>query len=111
METREHLYADDPAQGPPDCKTNLPGVDYFLLGDGLIQAAVQVCPSGACTPLGSLIMHPGHLGPKRAAFTFQPNEGLAPTAVRVRVDLADHQPRGPGLETRWTDVAGVPTVT
>jgi len=41
MEVKEHLYADDPGRGPEDGWTTLPGVDYYFLGNGLIQAAVQ----------------------------------------------------------------------
>jgi hypothetical protein len=33
MEVAEHFYTDDPAQGPPDAKTTLDGVDYFFLGN------------------------------------------------------------------------------
>lgn len=40
MEVKEHFYSDDPARGPADAKTTLPGVQYFFLGNGLIQAAV-----------------------------------------------------------------------
>jgi len=40
MEVKEHFYADDPRCGPEDAWTTLPGVDYFFIGNGLIQAAV-----------------------------------------------------------------------
>ncbi len=37
----EHVYGDDPTRGHPDCRTRLDRVSYFLLGNGLVQAAVQ----------------------------------------------------------------------
>ena len=72
MDMKEHIYADDPKVGHPDIRTYLEGVDYFFIGNGLIQAAVQVCRSGEGTPLGLLIMNPDRFGPKRAALPWLP---------------------------------------
>jgi hypothetical protein len=58
MEVAEHFYADDPSRGPVDGKTTLEGVDYFFLGNGLVQAAVQVTPAAGATPVGLLVMDP-----------------------------------------------------
>jgi len=108
MEVAEHFYSDDPTQGPPDAKTTLAGVDYFFLGNGLIQAAVQVCTSGLATPLGLLILHPERLGPKRTALTFDLKHGLAPTTVRIRTATGLLAPQPGSLDAHWTDVGGVP---
>lgn len=108
MEVAEHFYADDPAHGPPDAKTTLDGVDYFFLGNGLIQAAVQVCSSGQGTPLGLLILHPERLGPKRCALTFDLEHGLALTTVTVHTGTRVFAPHGQSLDAQWTDVDGVP---
>ena len=62
MDTEEHIYADDPAVGPPDVRTDLEGVSYYFLGNGHVQAAVQVDPSGVGTAVGLLVMNPGQLG-------------------------------------------------
>ena len=110
MELAEHFYRDDPSNGPPDVRTNLEGVNYFFLGNGLIQAAVQVCTSGQGTPLGLLIMHPERLGPKRSALTFDIDAGLEPTMVTVRVEMRSYQPQAAYVDARWTDIDGVPAV-
>jgi hypothetical protein len=83
MEVEEHFYADDPRRGPADAKTTLRGVDYFFLGNGRIQAAVQVAPAGDGTPVGLLLMDPERFGPKRAALSFDKDSGLAATALSL----------------------------
>ena len=116
MEVKEHFYADDPARGPADARTTLPGVEYFFLGNGLIQAAVQVCDAPGATPAGLLVMDPERLGPKRRALTFDPRAGLDPTLVRVVEGRTIHRARGrsvrakrlpeglvPWVEVRWSD--------
>ncbi len=90
METEEHFYADDPSRGPADGKTTLEGVDYFFLGNGRIQAAVQVTRAEGATPVGLLIMDPERFGPKRAALTFDGSAGIAGTAVSILIgDVRD----------------------
>jgi len=110
METEEHFYTDDPAVGHPDVRTDLEGVEYFFLGNGHIQAAVQVCTSGMGTPAGLLCMHPERHRPKRHALTMHPEEGLLPTALRIRTPAGTAQPTTDELEARWVDLAGVPAV-
>jgi len=110
MDMQEHFYTDDPAVGPPDVRTRLADTDYFFLGNGHIQAAVQVCRSGEGTPLGLLIMHPERFGPKRSALTCDPEAGLAKTVVTVRVGdtVFTHQPKN--LRAQWDESEQVPTV-
>lgn len=110
MEVAEHFYSDDPKQGPPDARTTPDGIDYFFLGNGLIQAAVQVCTSGQATAVGLLIQHPARLTPKRRALTFDPQHGLAPTAVTIRAGGRVVVPPGAALEAQWVEVGGVPAV-
>ncbi len=50
IDVQEYFYDDDPAQGHPDVRTKLKDVSYFFLGNGFIQAAVQVSPGGEGTP-------------------------------------------------------------
>ena len=69
INVKEHFYDDDPLSGHPDVRTRLRDVSYFFLGNGLIQAAVQVAPSGEGTPAGLLIMNPERFGKKREALT------------------------------------------
>jgi hypothetical protein len=110
MEVAEHFYADDPSRGPVDGKTTLQGADYFFLGNGLIQAAVQVTPAAGATPVGLLVMGPETLGPKRAALTFDRRDGLAGTAVRLVDGRAVHAARGAAVRARWLPRAADPRV-
>ena len=110
MDMKEHIYADDPKVGHPDVRTELADVDYFFLGNGLIQAAVQVCRSGAGTPLGLLVMHPDRFGPKRAALTCEDKEGLYPTTVSIRINGKDYSPVASELQAVWTNIEGVPAI-
>jgi hypothetical protein len=106
MEVQEHFYADDPSRGPVDGKTTLDGVDYFFLGNGLIQAAVQVAPRGGATPVGLLVMDPERLGPKRAALTFDERTGIAATALSLVERGVVRAARGASVRGRW--LPGVP---
>jgi hypothetical protein len=110
MDMKEHIYADDPEVGHPDVRTYLDGVDYFFSGNGLIQAAVQVCRSGEGTPLGLLIMHPDRFGPKRAALTCDESDGIEGTTVWVRLDGTDYAPEANQLIAAWDEIDGVPAV-
>lgn len=101
MEVKEHFYADDPAKGPPDVRTTLPGVQYFFLGNGLIQAAVQISPVPGSTAAGLLIMDPERLGPKRCALTFDPVLGIGPTQVSVIEGRKVLSPGARTVKARW----------
>jgi hypothetical protein len=110
MEVKEHFYADDPAKGPADARTTLSDVEYFFLGNGLIQAAVQVCGALGATAAGLLIMDPDHLGPKRRALTFDRVSGLERTQMTILRGRAVHKPGGKSVRARWLPNAPVPTV-
>jgi hypothetical protein len=110
MDVTEHLYADDPRRGHPDVRTNLPGTEYYFLGNGLIQAALQVSRHPKATPLGLLLMDPEVLGPKRACASLDPERGLAATALGIHSGRARFGPRRGKIGARWTNVAGVPAV-
>ncbi|MGZ5554566.1 MAG: hypothetical protein ACXW3H_02280 [Candidatus Aminicenantales bacterium] len=101
MEVREHFYADDPARGPADGKTTLRDVEYFFLGNGLVQAAVQIAPAGNATPVGLLIMDPDRLGPKRAALSFDKTAGIAATALSIVDSGAVHAARAGAVRAGW----------
>jgi hypothetical protein len=110
VEVKEHFYADDPARGPADAKTTLSGVEYYFLGNGLVQAAVQVCRAPGATAAGLLIMDPEKLGPKRAALTFDPVSGLAPTRVTVARGKEAFAAGAKALRARWVPGSLVPWV-
>ncbi len=106
----EHVYHDDPSSGHPDVRTRLPGVSYFFLGNGAIQAAVQHAPDGEGTPLGLLVMDPDRFGKKRDSLTMDHASGLAPTAVRIVADGREIAAAASRLEVAWLPGAPVPTV-
>jgi hypothetical protein len=110
MEIKEHFYADDPRRGPEDSWTTLPGVNYHFLGNGLIQAAVQVCGTKKGTPVGLLIMDPDRLGPKSRAVSFDPTLGLEPTLLLLELDGRRYSPHAGKIKFRWTQKNGVPAV-
>jgi hypothetical protein len=110
MEVKEHFYSDDPSQGPPDVRTTLPGVEYFFLGNGLIQAAVQISPSPGSTAAGLLIMDPERLGPKRRALTFDPVSGIGPTQVSVIEGRKVFRPQAKTVKARWSPDGVFPRV-
>ncbi len=109
IEASEHFYHDDPNVGPPDVRTELRGVDYFFLGNGLIQAAVQVAPAGDGTPVGLLVMNPDRLRKKREALTMDPATGLAATRVCIARDGHTFAAAGRAAAA-WVQAAPVPTV-
>jgi len=110
IEAQEHFYQDDPLQGHPDVRTRLKDVSYFLLGNGLIQAAVQWAPSGEGSPVGLLVMDPEVLGKKRESLTMDQESGLEKTMARILVDGAILGPEPGSVQVRWLAGAMVPTV-
>ncbi|MFC1662339.1 hypothetical protein ACFL3S_12955, partial [Gemmatimonadota bacterium] len=110
MEIEEHFYTDDPSIGHPDVQTRHPDTDYFFLGNGFIQAAVQISRSGEATPVGLLLMDPDRFGPKRAALTCDPESGLEDTMISVRVGDSVFRPNPNEMKAEWEDRAGVPVV-
>lgn len=110
VDVHEHFYDDDPVRGHPDVKTRLRDVSYFFLGNGFIQAAVQIAPSGEGTSLGLLIMNPERLAKKREALTMHPETGLENTMVRVVSGKSILTPIAPMLEAGWFNEYGIPVV-
>jgi hypothetical protein len=110
MDTSEHVYGDDPADGHPDVRTRLAETDYYFLGNGHILAAVQHCRSGEGTPLGLLVLHPDRFGPKRAALTCDATRGLERTRVGIRVGGATWFPTSAETLVEWDATAKTPTV-
>jgi hypothetical protein len=110
MEAEEHFYFDDPSVGPTDGRTTLDEVNYYFVGNGHITAAIQICLSGSGTALGLLIMHPEIFGPKRNAFTFDPESGLAKTSLRIYGQGFDIAPTAANLDSEWDELSQVPVV-
>ena len=110
VDVAEHVYDDDPERGHPDVRTRLADANYFLLGNGLIQAAVQHAPRGQGTPLALLVMDPEKLRKKRDALTMHPASGLETSAVHLVTATADVSPLINALTVAWQPDAHVPTV-
>ena len=101
IDVQEHFYDDDPAKGHPDVRTRLKDASYFFLGNGFIQAAVQVAPGGEGTPVGLLVMDPEHLGKKRDSLTMDPESGLESTMIRIRSGTSVYTSQGKSLRAGW----------
>jgi hypothetical protein len=110
MEVGEHFYADDPRRVPQDGRTNLPGAEYYFLGNGLIQAAVQVCSGKKGTPLGLLLMDPERFGPKSRAFSFDPASGLRSTLLETELGGRVFTAVPGRIGAKWSDLEGIPAV-
>ncbi len=110
IDVKEHFYDDDPHIGHPDVRTVLQSVNYFFLGNGLIQAAVQWAAAEEGTPLGLLVMDPEVLGKKREALTQDQAKGLEATLAEVAADGKRFFPGGAGLKVRWDEREGLPVV-
>ena len=110
MEIEEHFYSDDPKIGPPDVRTTLADTDYYFLGNGYITPVIQVCASGEGTPIGLLIMDPQTFGPKRAALTLSPKDGLHGTMLEVSIEGNSILPQPSGVIARWCSWEHLPCV-
>jgi hypothetical protein len=110
INVQEHYYDDDPKVGHPDVRTELRDVDYYFLGNGLIQAAVQVAPAGDGTPLGLVVMNPDRLRKKREALTMDPAAGVGATLLTVTRDGRTSRPRAGRVRAAWAESAPIPTV-
>jgi hypothetical protein len=110
IDVQEHFYDDDPPQGHPDVKTKLKDISYFFLGNGFIQAAVQIAPSGEGTPVGLLLMNPERLAKKREAMTMDPESGLENTMIRIISGNSVSRPASEALKAVWLDDYGIPAV-
>jgi hypothetical protein len=110
IKAQEHYYNDNPDVGHPDVKTRLRNAYYFFLGNGLIQAAVQISPAGEGTPVGLLIMNPEELGQKRETLTFRKDAGLEKTMIRLYSKQFVDTPEASDLKAGWCPDSIVPTV-
>jgi hypothetical protein len=110
IDVQEHFYDDDPNRGHPDVRTRLKDVSYFFLGNGFIQAVVQVAPAGEGTPVGLLVMDPEHLGKKRDSLTMDSHSGIENTMIRIRSGATVHIPVGKSLQAGWMSEYPAPAV-
>ncbi len=110
INVQEHFYDDDPSLGHPDVRTKLKDVSYFFLGNGHIQAALQIAPSGEGTAVGLLLMNPDYLGKKREALTMDPDSGLEDTLLRLDIQGTYETASAGSLKAQWADRDRIPAV-
>jgi len=110
IDASEHEYFDDPRIGHPDVRTRLKNVAYFFLGNGLIQAAIQVAPAGEGSPLGLIIMNPEQLKPKRQSLTFEAETGFEKTMLHIINDARVFATGSGSLHAEWRKDWPVPAV-
>lgn len=110
IDVKEHVYDDDPLQGHPDVKTQLKATDYFFLGNGSIQAAIQAAGGGEGTPLGLLLMDPEYLQKKREALSQDSKTGLEETQVRLHFGSKIFTACHDKLDVFWSFQNRVPSV-
>ncbi|HET6401721.1 MAG TPA: hypothetical protein VFH95_10015 [Candidatus Kapabacteria bacterium] len=93
----------------PDFETTLPDTDYFFLGSGTIQVAIQWSRHPGATPLGILLSDAEHFARKWSTHLFHPEYGLEKTMLTLIVNGVRYQP-GEGLQVVWFPDA-IPGVT
>ncbi len=94
-----------------DYQSNNPGTEYFFLGNGLIQAALQTSPSAdSGTHCGLLLMSPEHFGRKISSYLYHPERGLMNSRFLPNVGGTGYEP-APGVATvSWAYPDGIPTI-
>ncbi len=110
IDVKEHFYEDDPLSGHPDVRTRLRDASYFFLGNGHIQAAVQIAPAGEGTATGLLIMNPESFGKKREALTMDSRRGLEKTLIRIVSGEKVSTAHSKNLKAEWVDKHKIPAV-
>ncbi|MBN2093619.1 hypothetical protein JW964_28615 [candidate division KSB1 bacterium] len=110
MDIKEHIYHDDPNFGPADVRTALKDVDYFFLGNGFVEVAIQISPSGEGTAAGVLMMDPEKFGPKRKSLTMDLERGLKDTSLSIQIDDKPALTAPLNVQAAWTTIEGIPAV-
>ncbi|MDP4198913.1 MAG: hypothetical protein Q8922_10765 [Bacteroidota bacterium] len=96
----------------PDFETTLPDTDYFFLGSGTLQAAIQWSRHPGATRLGLLIADPDQFARKWSTHLYHPEYGLSKTTPTLILDGVRYQPdetlqvvwypdRLPGVTAMW----------
>jgi hypothetical protein len=94
----------------PDFRTDTPDTEYFFLGSGKIQAAIQWSKDTSCTPLGIVLSHPQHFTRKHGSHLFHPEFGLERTMITVIIDGVRYKATHDNLNVCWSEHEGVPNV-
>ena len=95
----------------PDFETYLPNTQYFFLGNGRIQCAIQWSEDDGCTPLGLLLSDPSHFTRKWSTLLFHPEYGLERTQLTLIHNGVRCKPQREDLRVSWDLEAIEPLVT
>ena len=110
MDMKEHISQYDPKVGHFDKNTNAKGFNYFFLGNGNIEVALQYNKSGKGTPLGLAIMDPDNIGKKSDVYTYDQNYGFERTMVTLKTGKEYHAPHAENLKMYWGEESHIPAV-
>ncbi|MBI5473959.1 MAG: hypothetical protein HY961_16595 [Ignavibacteriae bacterium] len=99
-----------------DFVTYHPGIEYFLLGNGDIQAVVQYSPRQDVekpqTFLGLTLMSSEHFARKWSTFLFHPEAGLGRTMINIVLDGKQFSPNPESFRSiDWKYIDNVPVVS
>jgi len=99
-----------------DFETYVPGVEYFILGNGDIQAVVQYMPDRSderpMTYLGLTLMDSERFARKWSTFLFHPERGFERSMMSVALGGKSYAPTPETFkEISWRYPDGVPAVT
>jgi hypothetical protein len=95
----------------PDFRSNNPGLEYFLLGNGLIVTAIQVSPKPESgTNCGLLISSSEHFCRKLSTYLFHPERGLQNSRFTLSINGKGYAPDHGKTTVRWEYPQNVPTI-
>ena len=95
-----------------DSQSKLPGVEYYFIGNGRIQLAVQSSPAPEDgTHCGLLLMSPEHFGRKISSFLYHPERGLERSHCLMVVDGKAYEPQHGKAAIAWSYPENLPTIT
>lgn len=95
----------------PDYQSNNAGIEYFLLGNGLILVGLQASAhEESGTHGGLLVMSPEHFGRKISTYLYHPERGLQNSRTFVLEGGTSHVPKPGASRMSWSYPDGIPTV-
>lgn len=95
----------------PDFRTNNPGLEYFIHGNGKILVSLQTSPKPESgTHCGLLVMSSEHFARKMSTYLFHPERGLQNTRFTLSVNGKGYGPEAGQTTIKWEYPDSVPTI-
>ncbi len=94
----------------PDAQTNPSDTEYFFLGSGKIQAAIQWSKNPNASPYGLIISRPEYFSRKSGSLLFHPELGLERTMITIIIDGVRYKAKHDDLMMEWREYENVPNV-